>query len=230
MDGIMNFKNEEQFEKAKLEDVLVNVLYDKYKNLVFHGGTAIWRCYSGNRFSRDIDFYLSETHMDKKLLFREIVDFLKDKGFTIKEKGYDIATDTMHFLVESSTKMKIDINLKRKKGSPTDYTRIDGSKMIVLALTPEQLLEEKIDAYEDKMRSKGGFRQPEVQDLYDIYYLTTITKGNPNTTKRLKMLIGKIEKDPPPNLRSLDHLILSGVAPTFEFMVTKISEATYGNQ
>ena len=44
MDGIMNFKNEEQFEKAKLEDVLVNVLYDKYKNLVFHGGTAIWRC------------------------------------------------------------------------------------------------------------------------------------------------------------------------------------------
>ncbi len=220
----MEFKNDEQLEKARLEDVLVSLLYDKYKGLVFHGGTAIWRCYSGNRFSRDIDFYLG-AEKDKRTQYREFAGFLKDRGFTIKEKGYDGANGVMHFLVESTTKMKVDINLKRKEGSPAEYVKVDGSRMVVLSLTPEELLEEKIDAYEDKLRGQKSFREPEVQDLYDIYHLTTVIKsGRSKTVGRLRALVKEIENNPPPNLRSLDHLILSGVAPTFDFMIGRIKK------
>ena len=211
----MNFKTDDQLEKAKLEDVLVELLYGKYKELVFHGGTAIWRCYSGNRFSRDIDFYIGG-RTEAGPLLTEISDFLK-------ERGYDGKTRTMHLLVESTTKMKIDLNLKPKKGAPVEYTRVDGSKMVVLSLTPEELLEEKIEACEDKRRG-GGFKQAEVQDFYDIYHLTALCSRKPQTARRLAALIEEAEKDPPRNVRSLDHLILSGAAPSFEFMVKKIKE------
>ncbi|MCL4372652.1 hypothetical protein M1384_01150 [Candidatus Parvarchaeota archaeon] len=87
---------------------------------------------------------------------------MKDSGFLIKEKGYEKATDTMHFLVESNTKMKIDINFKYKKGAEFDYTKIDGSKIVVLSLHPLELLNEKMDAYEDKLNAAEKFKQTEV--------------------------------------------------------------------
>jgi hypothetical protein len=62
-----------------------------------------------------------------------------------------------------------------------------------------------------------------VQDLYDIYHLTTVIKsGRSKTVGRLRALVKEVENNPPPNLRSLDHLILSGVAPTFDFMIERI--------
>ena len=117
----MDIRDQAQMEKAKLEDVLVELLYSRYNGLVFHGGTSIWRCHGGNRFSRDIDFYLdAKTNEEKMRHYKELSDFLKDSGFLMKEKGYEKATDTMHFLVESNTKMKIDINFKYKKGTEFD--------------------------------------------------------------------------------------------------------------
>lgn len=218
----MNLKDSEQFEKAKLEDTLIDLLYSKYKDLVFHGGTAIWRCYSGNRFSRDIDFYMKASK-DKMYYYNDLSDFLKDCGFLIKEKSYERNSDTMHFLVESNTKMKIDINFKYKNGIPVEYLKVDGSKIIVLSLDPKELLNEKIEAYEDKLHGKSNVQRSEVQDLYDIYYLTTLVKQkDANTVKKLRLLVGEIETNPPGNLRSLGHLILEGTPPTFEFIINKL--------
>ena len=227
----MDIKSEEQLEKAKLEDTLIELLYGKYKDLVFHGGTAIWRCYSGNRFSRDIDFYLMAPGKKRESYYKEMAKFLNDYGFSIKEKGYNNATETMHFLVESNTKMKIDINFRYKDGVPVEYTKVDGSKIIILSLTPEGLLNEKIEAYNDKLRSLNGPSQPEVQDLYDIYYLTTLIKQkNAGIVKKLRELIKDVEKNPPPNVRGLGHLILNGLPPTFEFMIEKLKEWVNGDQ
>lgn len=44
-------------EIAALQDELVDIIYEIDKQAVLHGGTAIWRCYNGNRFSEDLDFY-----------------------------------------------------------------------------------------------------------------------------------------------------------------------------
>jgi predicted nucleotidyltransferase component of viral defense system len=224
----MNIRNVDKLEKAKLEDVLIELLYTKYRDLVFHGGTAIWRCYSGNRFSRDIDFYIDISKTERKSYYREIADFLKESGFSIKEKGYNNVTDTMHFLVESNSKMKIGINFKYKKGIPAEYTKVDDSKVIVISLTPKELLNEKIETYNDKLHSVRG---PEVQDLYDIYYLTSLIKErDTDTVKKLSQLIKNIEKNPPSNMRSLDELILAGLPPTFELMIEKLKGWLNGNK
>ena len=122
----MEIKDPAQLEKAKLEDVITELLYRKYDSIVFHGGTSIWRCYSGNRFSMDLDFYLKAvTNKERMLHYAELVDFLKDSGFRIKEKGYDNSTETMHILVESNAKMKIDVNFKYKAGVPTEYRKVE---------------------------------------------------------------------------------------------------------
>jgi predicted nucleotidyltransferase component of viral defense system len=226
----MYIKNNEQLEKAKLEDTIVELLYGKYGDLVLHGGTAIWRCYSGNRFSRDIDFYQKVSEKDKHSNYREISEFLKDCGFSIKEKGYNNATDTMHFLVESNAKMKIDINFKYKNGIPAEYKKVDDSRIMVLSLAPEELLNEKIDVYNYKLQNTSNQNQPEVQDLYDLYYLITLIKGKEITKRNLRELLKHIRKKPPSNMRSLDHLILAGLPPTFEFMIEKLMEWANDNQ
>lgn len=227
----MEIRDAEQLEKAKLEDTLVDVLYGRYGELVFHGGTAIWRCYAGNRFSRDVDFYLKTAGNERRKHYKEMTDFLKERGFSLKEQGYDRSTDTMHFLVETNAKMKVDVNFKYKKGTPTEYMKVDGSKIIVLALTPEELLDEKIDTYAAKLHGRKKTSQPEVQDLYDMYYLTTIVKSRKSGTVRaLAPLLDEIESNPPGNLRSLGHLILSGVPPTFDFMIKKLRDWANGDK
>ncbi len=219
----MNIINndEDKQKKAELEDILIELLYSKYKTLVFHGGTCIWRCYNGNRFSRDIDFYYDAKRSSAEC-YTSFADFFKGAEFIIKNRSYNKETGTMQFLVESTIKMKIDINLNYRYGIPKEYLRADGSKMIVLVLTPIKLLNEKIDTYEDKLSISNVFRQPEVQDLYDIYHLTTITKRDAKTAQRLSNLLQSIHNNPPPNIRSLQSLILSGIAPTFDFMLKSI--------
>ncbi|MCL4411626.1 nucleotidyl transferase AbiEii/AbiGii toxin family protein [Candidatus Marsarchaeota archaeon] len=227
----MDIRDASQTEKAKLEDALVELLYSKYAGLVFHGGTSIWRCYGGNRFSRDLDFYLdAKTSEDKMRHYKELSDFLKESGFSMKEKGYENATDTMHFLVESNTKMKIDINFKYKNGKESEYTKIDGSKIVVLSLSPLELLNEKIATYEDKLDNAGKFKHPEANDLYDIYYLTSlIDKRDATTVKRLRSLLNKINGNPPPDIGSLGHLIIAGLPPSFEMMIDRIKRWLDGN-
>ncbi len=219
----MELPDADKRAKAVWEDVLVELLYNKYKDLVFHGGTAIWRCYGGNRFSRDIDFYYNAKSKSPKECNKEFSNFFKEREFTLKKRSYNRDTKTMQFLVQARDKMKVDINLGYKKGSPADYTRMDGSKSVVLALKPIELLNEKIDAYSDKLSHPSSIKQPEAQDLYDIYYLTTIIKErSAATAARLGKLLESIDEDQPPDMPGLGNLIISGIAPTFGFMIESI--------
>jgi predicted nucleotidyltransferase component of viral defense system len=221
----VEFRDRSQLDKANVEDALVELFYGRYGDIVMHGGTSIWRCYQGNRFSRDLDFYMKAGSQEERMvLYREISEFLKDKGFALKEKGYDSSTNTMHFLVESNVKMKVDINFNYRKGTPVEYTKIDESRMIILALTPEELLSEKVEAYKDKLDRVRKFDEPEAQDLYDIYHLVQFVKKPSNkTVKALKSLLERIRDSPPTNMRSLDHLIIAGLPPTFDLMIKNIS-------
>jgi predicted nucleotidyltransferase component of viral defense system len=55
---ILRLKRANHKELAKAQDIIVKALYETFNEAVFHGGTCIWRCYGGNRFSEDIDVYL----------------------------------------------------------------------------------------------------------------------------------------------------------------------------
>jgi predicted nucleotidyltransferase component of viral defense system len=53
-------KRRQHIEIARLQDIVMETLYRVFPESVLHGGTAIWRCYSGSRFSEDIDVYLEK--------------------------------------------------------------------------------------------------------------------------------------------------------------------------
>ena len=60
-------KKQSQVQIAFLQDEIVDILYSLTDDLILHGGTAIWRCYHGKRFSEDLDFYsLSFTNIMKE--------------------------------------------------------------------------------------------------------------------------------------------------------------------
>lgn len=62
----------------------METLYRIFPGGALHGGTAIWRCYSGNRFSEDVDAYVDKDIEKIDRFFEE----LKKAGFkNSQEKG-----------------------------------------------------------------------------------------------------------------------------------------------
>ena len=61
-------KNRNYLEIARLQDEVVSILYSLNTKLTFHGGTSIWRCYGGKRFSFDLDMYVKNYSEISKLM------------------------------------------------------------------------------------------------------------------------------------------------------------------
>ncbi|MEM2965006.1 MAG: nucleotidyl transferase AbiEii/AbiGii toxin family protein [Candidatus Bathyarchaeia archaeon] len=76
-------KRETHKRVAMLQDVIVETLYRVFPRSILHGGTAIWRCYSGNRFSEDADAYIERNLEKVERFFGE----LKKAGFKVLKKG-----------------------------------------------------------------------------------------------------------------------------------------------
>ena len=54
-----------QVALARLRYSIVESLLEVDPGIVLHGDTAIWRCYSGNRFSEDVDICATDAQVDK---------------------------------------------------------------------------------------------------------------------------------------------------------------------
>ncbi len=215
-----NFRVEEYRKKAILEDFLVDILYSEYsRKLTMHGGTAVWRCYGGERFSRDIDIYFKTDSIED--FCKSLLDFLKQKGLAIKERGYFNQINTFSVTVQTDTKVKLDINFDYAQGDEVDYLTVSGGKRLIIALTPEALLNEKINAYADKIKNK----KEEVQDLYDMWVLrNSIPNPLKKTRERLNALLSEIKNKKPVNVYMLELLMLDGLTPSFEKMIGDLNE------
>lgn len=209
----MDLSNEAQFRLAVLEDALVDLVYKEFENFVLHGGTAVWRCYKGNRFSRDLDFYTNIGPESESDFQKKVHKTLKDHGYSIIEEKYNNKTKTLHIIVRNeSATGKLDLTFAHAEGSTADYERMDGSKRIIYALNPEEILIEKINTYVGKFKEGNA----EIQDLYDIYTLkNAVSNPNSETVKELDSLVSMIGKNPPVNEKELSKLILSGATPSF---------------
>ncbi len=91
------------------------------------------------------------------------------------------------------------------------YERIDGSKINVLALSPEDLVIEKIGAYKDRRAYK---------DIYDI----TILLNNIKEPNKIRKALSEFSKNipmPDEDLQSYSEfksIIYAGPTPSFEKM------------
>ena len=200
-------KKRQQVETALLQDEIIRIIYLVAEDMVLHGGTAIWRCYSGKRFSEELDFYSSSFPNVMKQFEKRVLS----QGLKI-EKMKDTGNVIFSSVSNGKTIVKLEVNHTRKvNGSITSYELVDGTGIEILSLMPDQLINEIIDAYSDRRY---------VRDLYDIYHLVKSGSMLESTRTRLRFFLQNIQH--PVDESILKSIVYIGLAPTFDRMVNEI--------
>jgi predicted nucleotidyltransferase component of viral defense system len=207
---IRQLKKRDQIEIARLQDELIYLLYSVDNSLIIHGDTAIWRCYSGYRFSVDIDLY-SVNFPEHLSDFKKEVKLNELKLNKLKDTGNIIFSN----ISNNDVGVKIEINHKYypENSVEMEYELIDGNTLNVLTLSAESLIHEKILAYKDRKF---------MRDLYDIYVLIKYV-NHPETVKsELLKFINTMEKPVDENV--LKTIVYSGLPPSYNKMVDYINQ------
>jgi predicted nucleotidyltransferase component of viral defense system len=200
---ILRLKKANHKEIAKAQDIIIEELYKIFNDAVLHGGTAIWRCYNGNRFSEDIDVYLKKDMTKLKNLFLN----LEKRGFSIeKKKVSDISLYSN--LKIGNTYVRLEALFKNISGSLKEYESADGNLIIIYTLKPEELIDEKVETYLKRLK---------IRDLYDIFFLLRHVENKEKIRNKIRRLIQNYKK--PIDEKDLQVLILEGLIPDTQKIV-----------
>ncbi len=203
---ILKLKKASHKEIARAQDIIVETLYSLFDKAVLHGGTSIWRCYNGNRFSEDIDVYLPKDINKVTALF----EALEKKGFqAIKKKiGENSIYSSFKF---NRVLVRFEAIFKRTQGTLKEYLTVDGNLITIYTLTPEELIKEKVSAY---------LKRHKVRDLYDIFFLARYIKNKNLIEDDLNRLLSGFNQ--PVDEKELKVLIIEGLAPDVKKIVEYI--------
>ncbi len=191
---------------AVSQDEIIESLYSIFNHAVLHGGTSIWRCYKGNRFSEDIDVYISRDLDKVEIFFNTLVR----NGFRIEKKK---VTKNSIFSVLSMNRntVRFEAIFRKIDGVLKEYETADGNFITVYTLTLEDLIAEKIETYLKRLK---------IKDLYDVFFLLRYVEDKKIVQPKLKKLINNFKK--PVDEKELKILILEGLIPTAEKMIAYI--------
>jgi len=204
---ILRLKKQAHREIAKTQDLIVEVLFSISNEAVMHGGTAIWRCYGGNRFSEDIDVYLPKNLEKIELFFEK----MKQRGFTIEKKkiGKNSLYSNLDF---NGTTVRFEALFKKVEGHLQDYETAESNFITINTLTAEELIKEKVQTY---------LKRCKIRDLYDIFFLLKKVDDRILVKTELKELIAHFQE--PLDEKDLQVLILEGLVPSSEKMLEYIA-------
>lgn len=193
---------------AYAQDILVEELYNFFPEAIIHGGTAIWRCYNGNRFSEDVDVYIQK---DSKKI-SGFFESLEKKGFKavkkrIKEKS------VYSEIIMNGTSLKFEATFQVKKASLKQYETSESFFINVYTLLPEELIIEKVNTY---------LKRRKIRDLYDIYFLLSYSKQSPEIAEALANLTKNFRK--PTDEGNLATIIISGAVPDSNHLLEAIKK------
>ena len=197
---ILRLRKEIHKKIAEAQDLIVQEMLNSFNSVVLHGGTAIWRCYKGNRFSEDIDVYIQKDINKINLFFKN----LEKKGFVIKKKRIK-ENSLFSDLQFNRVSVKFEALFKNVKGVLKDYETIEGNYIVLYSLTPEELIAEKENAYIKRLK---------IRDIYDIFFLLKYVDDK----NKIKMQIQKLFKEfkSPVDEKELKILVLEGIAPNYK--------------
>jgi len=202
----LRLKKIKQKEMADMQDLIIKELQKEFSNAVLHGGTAIWRCYNGNRFSEDIDVYMIKDMEKINNLFKN----LERSGLIIEKKN--ISKNSIYSLLRlDRTAVRFEALFKIINGSLKEYETTDGNLITIRTLSPEELINEKINAYLNRFK---------IRDLYDIFFLLRYIKTKKDISNNLKKLVFHF-KDPV-DKDELRVLIFEGIIPNTKEMLAYI--------
>lgn len=196
-------RKESHRQIGRLQDELMEIAYNVSPLFVLHGGTELWRCFGGGRFSEDIDLYLPEASAD---LDERLKEAITARGLAISKFK---RTENLIYAKVSNpeAEVRLEINLAgRPFSAPLPYEKMDGSSMIVMALPLEKLILEKAAAYRSRKL---------IRDIYDVYFLSEKLEDG----KTGEELRGFAKTCPSPvDEENLQTIVYSGAVPTFEQM------------
>jgi len=199
---IARLKKGSHRDVAQAQDSIVRELAEMLDSAVLHGGTAIWRCYKGNRFSEDVDVYLKKDIGKISAFFKK----LEAIGFRIEKKK--IGENSIYSkLLLGRTEVRFEALFKSMKGSLKEYETADGNLITLYCLTAEELVNEKIQTYLKRLK---------VRDLYDIFFLLRYVENPKEVIEKLRCLLAHFKK--PADEKELKVLILEGLVPSAESM------------
>ncbi len=131
-------------DTALLQDEIVDITYSAEPSAVLHGGTAIWRCYSSNRFSEDLDFYIGSGKGFKE----KFLPALESRGLSL-QKFKQTSSTVFSRISSGRAEVRFEAALRMpKKTVVAGYEKADGTFMNIFTLAPEGLLLEKISAFQ----------------------------------------------------------------------------------
>ena len=156
MEPIEQFLSGQRLKIASLQDYIIDLIYDRIQpEALLYGGTAIWRCFGGMRFSEDIDIYM------ELAAFEELIGSLAKYDLKLIWTDPDLPSRVR--IARKDT----DILLASKPGFSENeirsYLRIDGTVKIINVFSPTELVIRKIEAYQGRRY---------VRDIYDLFILT----------------------------------------------------------
>ena len=175
---------------------------------VLHGGTAIWRCYAGSRFSEDIDAYIPRDIGKIDAFFEN----LKKAGFHIQKKKVG-ENSIFSSLQLNRTDVRFEATFQKKDGVLKEYETADGNWITVYTLLPEELIKEKIEAY---------LKRQKIRDLYDIFFLMRYVKNKEAISTEIEKLVKSFQK--PVDEKDLRILVLEGLVPDSEKLLQYIKD------
>ncbi len=201
-------KKRGQIDVARLQDEVVQMVYSLDIDAVLHGGTAIWRCYAGYRFSEDLDFYSSS-------LFSLKADFKKmsiSHGLSVP-KFKSTGNVLFSSISDGRTNANLEVNLRKKVHSIVlPYINADGTSFQIRTLSAENLILEKIEAYCERRF---------IRDFYDIYHLLPFVEDKTPIREEVALLL--TGTDSPVDEGVLKTIIYTGVTPSFDRMKLELT-------
>ena len=180
-------RNVGQMEKDYFQEILLLFISrSSGSNLIFKGGTCLYKLYSLDRFSEDLDFdgYLGERFNSM------LVHFLKNYGYSSRTKVENFfgRNESLKVLIagplytgknESMCRIVLDFSNREAPILQPSFVNFyplyhDIPPFPIWSMNPSEILAEKIRALMYRKKAR---------DLYDVYFL--IKKGVKTTTDLL---------------------------------------------
>ncbi len=192
---IANMLTGGRLDVARLQDLIMDIIYDSADpEAMLYGGTAIWRCYEGNRFSEDIDIYTKPSFTDA------FEDALERHSLRITWRDPELHSHVK--VSDGKSTVLVEASHGSAESDMRQYVRVDGTTAMISVLSPTELLVRKIEAYEGRRY---------IRDIYDIMQLTGfLDKTDYTVSSRLGAFLKNVTV--PEDEQILSSLIYRGTA------------------
>ncbi len=217
--------NKEQIEKDYFQDLILYNIYKRTNNLIFKGGTALYKLYNLPRFSEDLDFSLLQD-IDVETIIKETVKSIENAEIKELKKTKNSLLVKIGFkgILTRYNTVRIDINLKNDilekfdvKSFVPEYIDINPFSLRVLNL--KEIVAEKIHSL---------FAREKARDLYDLFFLLRFVEIDRNLVEKkletfgikfeLGKLIHRIDNLKTPWVKELKSFVLEEI---LDFNVVK---------